>query len=29
VEDIAEKIDELLNKVVDLELMISTQTADK
>jgi hypothetical protein len=29
VEDIAEKIDELLNKVVDLELMISTQTAEK
>jgi len=29
VEDIAEKIDELVNKVVDLELMISTQTADK
>jgi hypothetical protein len=27
VEDIAEKIDELVNKVVDLELMISTQTA--
>ena len=27
VADIAEKIDELVNKVVDLELMISTQTA--
>jgi len=27
VEDIAEKIDELVNKIVDLELMISTQTA--
>ncbi|XP_066361077.1 protein NETWORKED 2D-like [Miscanthus floridulus] len=27
VEDIAEKMDEIVNKVVDLELMISTQTA--